>query len=120
MDTLSAVSRAQAGIDARRRALAGGLAVVFAVALVKLVLHLATTGLFGYGYFVDELYFLACAEHLAWGYVDMPPLFPALTALIRSVLGDSLLAVRDLEEHRFLRSVLTWSRRYRAKAEGLF
>ncbi len=79
-----------------RRALAGGLAVVTLLAVAKLALHLATTGLFGYSYFVDELYFLACAEHLAWGYVDMPPLFPAVTALIRAGFGDSLLAVRLL------------------------
>ncbi|HEU5321753.1 MAG TPA: glycosyltransferase family 39 protein, partial [Methylomirabilota bacterium] len=78
------------------RALAGGLAVVALLAAVKLALHLATTGLFGYSYFVDELYYLACSEHLAWGFVDMPPLFPAVTALIRAVFGDSLLAVRLL------------------------
>jgi hypothetical protein len=81
---------------ARGRALAGGLAVVAIAALAKLALHLATVGLFGYGYFVDELYFLACARHLAWGFVDMPPLFPAIVALVHAGLGDSLLAVRLL------------------------
>src|SRR6185369_13898603 len=30
----------------------------------------------------------------SWGFVDMPPLFPALTALVRAVCGDSLFAVR--------------------------
>ena len=81
---------------ARGRALAGGIAVVAIAALAKLALHLATVGLFGYGYFVDELYFLACARHLAWGFVDMPPLFPAIVALVHAGLGDSLLAVRLL------------------------
>jgi hypothetical protein len=85
---------AQAPTTLRQRALAGGLTVVCVLAAAKLVLHLATTGLFGYSYFVDELYFLACSQHLAWGYVDMPPLFPALTALLRALGGDSLLAVR--------------------------
>jgi hypothetical protein len=83
--------------DARRRArfgALGGSAVVLALALVKLGLHLASTGRFGYGFFIDELYFLACSEHLAWGYVDMPPLFPAVTALVRALLGDSLFALR--------------------------
>jgi len=70
------------------------LGLVGALAALKLLLHLSTTGTFGYGFFVDELYFLACGEHLDWGYVDLPPLFPALTALVRWLLGDSLFAVR--------------------------
>ena len=94
MDAPQSTSTASPAVS--RKVLAGGLAIVALVALVKLVLHLATTGLFGYSFFVDELYFLACSEHLAWGFVDMPPLFPAITALIRAVLGDSLLAVRLL------------------------
>ena len=69
----------------------GGLATV---ALAKLLLHLLTTGAFGYGFFVDELYYLALSKHLALGFVDMPPLFPALTAAVRAILGESLLAVR--------------------------
>ena len=68
--------------------------VVLALAAVKVLLQLVTTGIAGDGFFVDELYFLACAEHLDWGYVDLPPLFPALTAAVRAVAGDSLLAIR--------------------------
>jgi hypothetical protein len=75
---------------------ASGLGLIGLAAATKLLVHLATTGLFGYGYFVDELYFLACSRHLAWGFVDMPPLFPAIVALQRSALGESLLAVRLL------------------------
>ena len=47
-----------------------------------------------YGYFIDELYYLACAERPALGYVDHPPLAPFVLALSRSVLGDSLPALR--------------------------
>ena len=79
---------------ARRLVLVGGSTLVAVLALAKLLLHFASTGRFGYGFFVDELYFLACSEHLAWGYVDMPPLFPAVTALVRALLGDSLFAIR--------------------------
>jgi hypothetical protein len=72
-----------------------GLArIVWILAGVKILVHLATTGAFGYSYFVDELYYLACAEHLDWGYVDLPPLFPAVTAAVRLLFGDSLFAVR--------------------------
>jgi hypothetical protein len=69
---------------------------VWIVAVVKLLAHLVTTGRFGYEYFVDELYFEACAKHLAWGYIDMPPFHPAVTAAVRATLGDSLFAIRLL------------------------
>ena len=72
--------------------LTGGLAVVLALAAAKLLLHLATAS--RYGYFGDELYFLACGEHLDWGYVDQPPLVAAVAWLVRHTLGTSLLAMR--------------------------
>jgi hypothetical protein len=39
----------------------------------------------GYGYFRDELYFLVCGRHLAFGYVDQPPLV-ALQARLAEIL----------------------------------
>lgn len=71
-------------------------AAVIIIALFKVILHLATTGRFGYEYFVDELYFLSTAQHLAWGYVDMPPLFPVVTAGVVGLVDNSLLAIRLL------------------------
>ncbi len=75
-------------------ALARGSAIVAFLAVVKLLVHLATAGV--YGLFIDELYFLACGEHLAWGYVDMPPLTALQAWLARSLLGGSMLAIRLL------------------------
>lgn len=49
-----------------------------------------------YGYFRDELYYIACSSHLAFGYVDQPPLSIALLALWRLIAGDSLQAIRFL------------------------
>ena len=66
--------------------------VLLLLALAKTALHLATIA--NYGYFRDELYYLACADHLAWGYVDHPPFSIAVLAVTRSLLGDSLLAIR--------------------------
>ncbi|HEY0783520.1 MAG TPA: glycosyltransferase family 39 protein, partial [Thermoanaerobaculia bacterium] len=60
--------------------------------LAKLVLHLLTAH--GYGYFRDELYYLACTEHLAAGYVDHPALSIVVLWLVRHTLGTSLLALR--------------------------
>jgi 4-amino-4-deoxy-L-arabinose transferase-like glycosyltransferase len=60
--------------------------------LATLALHLAFNG--GYDYFRDELYFIACGNHPAWGYVDQPPLAPLIARLERLMLGDSLLGLR--------------------------
>ena len=64
------------------------------VPLATSLFHLATAP--GYGIFRDELYYLACGEHLAWGYVDHPPLIALLAALVRATLGTSPLALRLL------------------------
>lgn len=69
-------------------------AAVHAVAVAHLLLHLATNG--RYGIFRDEFYYLACADHLDWGYVDHPPLSIALLAAQRALLGDSVHALRVL------------------------
>jgi 4-amino-4-deoxy-L-arabinose transferase-like glycosyltransferase len=45
-------------------------------------------------YFRDEFYYLACTHHLAWGYVDHPPLSIAILWLVRHIAGDSLIALR--------------------------
>ena len=49
-----------------------------------------------YGFYSDELYYLACADRPALGYVDQPPLFVWLLGLHRAVFGDSQLALRAL------------------------
>ncbi|MBZ5562915.1 MAG: glycosyltransferase family 39 protein [Acidobacteriia bacterium] len=49
-----------------------------------------------YGIFRDELYYIACSKHLAWGYVDEPPFAPLLLFLVRHTLGESLYAIRFL------------------------
>jgi len=72
--------------------LLGAGAAVAVIAAVKLVVHLYAGR--HYGYFVDELYYLACAQHLDWGYVDQPPLIALIAKIARSLLGDSLSAIR--------------------------
>ena len=69
-----------------------GTFLVISLALVKLLLHFWANG--RYGYFRDELYYIACGEHLDWGYVDQPPLVALAAKLSRLLLGDSLFAIR--------------------------
>jgi len=66
---------------------------VLLLATAKLLVHVFTSG--GYGYFRDELYFLDCARHLQWGYVDDAPGI-AIYAKLALLLGGSLPAVRLL------------------------
>jgi hypothetical protein len=47
-----------------------------------------------YGYFRDELYYIACSDHLSFGYVDQPPFSIAFLAFWRWLFGDSLHAIR--------------------------
>ena len=71
---------------------AGGPAIVLYIATAVLVLQLATAN--RYGYFGDEMYHMACGEHMAWGYVDQPPLIAVFAWLTRHLFGTSLFAIR--------------------------
>jgi len=68
------------------------LGPVLGLAAGLVALELAVAG--RYGYHRDELYFLACARHLAWGYVDQPPLAPAVVRLATAMFGSSLIGLR--------------------------
>jgi 4-amino-4-deoxy-L-arabinose transferase-like glycosyltransferase len=68
------------------------MTVIWAIALAKFLFHLYFNN--RYGYFRDEFDYMSCGDHLAWGYVDQPPLIPFLIHISRAVLGDSLRAIR--------------------------
>src|SRR5262247_4009483 len=67
--------------------------ILIALVAAKLLVHVATAG--KYGYFRDELYFLDCARHLDWGYVDCAPLI-AVYAKVALLLGGSLPVLRTI------------------------
>jgi len=78
----------------RSRTVTADRALIAGIAAVPFVLHALTST--RYGYFRDEFYYIACSQHLDWGYVDHPPLSIAVLALERWLLGDSLPAIRFL------------------------
>jgi Dolichyl-phosphate-mannose-protein mannosyltransferase len=86
LESLSAVS-----LD-RGKWLESEQAVAVCFAVAACLLHFLWNG--GYGYFRDELYYAACGQHLAWGYVDHAPLIAVIARLSRMLFGDSLRALR--------------------------
>ncbi len=68
--------------------------IVLWIAAAKLAFQLAIAN--RYGIFCDELYYIACSNHLAAGYVDQPPLIAFITWFARHAFGDSLFALRLL------------------------
>lgn len=70
--------------------------ILLGVAAIKFALHAAAAWFLPepFSYFRDELYYLACAERLDFGYVDHPPLSVAILWGVRALAGDSLLAIR--------------------------
>ena len=70
----------------------GPTTLLAALAGVKLLLHFSTYH--RYGYERDELYFIACAKHAAWGYVDHPPLVPWITRIAGWIFDYSLFGLR--------------------------
>jgi hypothetical protein len=71
------------------------LAAIFAA--LTFLIHFASSlwgSHLGYGFFRDELYFLVCGHHLAWGYVDQPPLVALQARLAETLFGLSPTGIR--------------------------
>lgn len=66
-------------------------------ALITFLIHFLSSlwgSHLGYGYFRDELYFLVCGRHLAFGYVDQPPLVALQARLAEILFGLSPTGIR--------------------------
>ncbi|MFH1998302.1 MAG: glycosyltransferase family 39 protein [Planctomycetota bacterium] len=70
------------------------MAVISLVALFGFLLHMVFNN--GYGFHHDEMYFVACGERFAFGYVDQPPLVPWIAVLSRNLFDGSLRGMRLL------------------------
>ena len=66
--------------------------LVWVLAGALFVIHLLTNG--AYAMFRDEFYYIACGKHLAWGYVDHPPLVALIARIAQALFGGSLRGLR--------------------------
>ncbi len=64
------------------------------IAVFLFAVHVLLAG--RYGIFRDEMYYVACGKHLAFGYVDHPPLVALMARATTALLGDSVRALRVL------------------------
>jgi 4-amino-4-deoxy-L-arabinose transferase-like glycosyltransferase len=78
-------------------------------------------GVFGhYGWFTDELYFLACARRPALGYVDHPPLATLLLGILRVVFDDNMALIRLVPTAAYGASIVLVGRLARSLGGGAF
>jgi len=82
----------KAKVDFRRNS----IFLILLFSLIELLFHLYTNAFASYGYFRDELYYIACSNHLAAGYVDQPPLSSFILFISIKLFGDSIFALRLL------------------------
>jgi 4-amino-4-deoxy-L-arabinose transferase-like glycosyltransferase len=92
--------------------------LVYAAAATHFLLHLVASN--AYGVFRDEFYYLACADHLDWGYVDHPPLSIAILWAHRALFGESPWALRLLPAFAGAALVLLGARLAREMSGGQF
>lgn len=89
------VAGRQGDLAGKRESLfSGAMTIAWALAAVAVLVQMLTDG--RYGYFRDELYFIATSHHLAWGYVDFAPLAAWVLRINRALFGESLHALRLL------------------------
>jgi 4-amino-4-deoxy-L-arabinose transferase-like glycosyltransferase len=79
-------------VEAPLPSIASARRAAMVVALGTVALHVACSG--KYGWFRDEMYFIACGRRLAWGYVDHPPLVAAIARVAIALSRGSVLAFR--------------------------
>lgn len=78
-------------------------------------------GVFGaYGWFTDELYFLACARRPALGYVDHPPLATLVLSVLRLICGDHLALIRLVPAAAYGAAIVLVGRLARQLGGGAF
>jgi len=97
MKTLTASSRITGSeIDRKQEGLRQTLQLASVFALVTFALHVVINlraQKVGYELFIDEMYYIVCGRHLAWGYVDQPPMVALAARFTELLFGWHSLAL---------------------------
>ena len=98
-DGMDSTTSARPGLRAPAAAPAPALAPapragIALIAVAAVAVEMAVSA--RYGYVRDELYFLSAGQHLAFGYVDQPPLTPLLARITAALTGGTLAGFRIL------------------------
>ena len=64
------------------------------IASIKILIHVTTNLLSEFGLHRDEYLYLSESDHLAWGYMEVPPAISVIGWLSRGLFGDTLFAVK--------------------------
>jgi len=64
------------------------------LAIIKMTIHIFTNTVTKYGLHRDEYLYISDSDHLAWGYMEMPPMLAVIGKIARLLFGDTLFAVR--------------------------
>src|SRR5579862_6595483 len=74
-----------------RESLASDNALLLGIAGISFLVHAIIGG--NYGYFRDELYYIAAGRHPAFGYVDFPPMIAWIGGVLNVIAGDNLVVI---------------------------
>ncbi len=88
--TRAGISKQPSRPATMQRFLASDTTLIAGIALISAMVHMLFAS--NYGYFRDELYYIAAGHHLAFGYVDFPPMIAFLAALLQP-FGDNLFII---------------------------
>ncbi len=94
-----------------------GTLILLFIILLSLIISLLPIH---YGYFGDELYYIALSKNIAFGYVDVPPLMPFFLAIFRFLFGDSLFAIHLLAAITGIITLIITSITVKKMGGGLF
>ena len=68
--------------------------ILIVLATIKMAIHLFTNTITRYGLHRDEYLYISESDHLAWGYMEVPPVIAIIGKIAKGLFGNTEFAVR--------------------------